>query len=125
MPILSSRHRGGRDQVFQDAQPNIGAYNIGDDKIITGIITKYSFDRYDMYPNPLTAGEALIIQLPSDIKSERISIRVMEMTGRTVFNGIYENESQITLETSMLKKGCYLVSIVGKQKQYSRKIVIL
>lgn len=122
-------NNGGKDyygnQVFPDAQPNIGAYNIGGDKLITGINKKDPFDRAEMYPNPLNAGEKFTIQVPSNIKSERISISIIGINGRTIFNGMYENKSQITIETSTLKKGCYIVNITGTQKQFSRKIVIL
>lgn len=122
-------NNGGEDyygnQVFPDAQPNIGAYNVGGDKVITGINKNNFYDLNDLYPNPLHAGKTLTIRVPSNIKSERISVQLIEMTGKVGFSNMYENRDQIIVETSTLKKGCYVVCITGAQLQFSKKLIIL
>jgi hypothetical protein len=121
-------NNGGEDyygnQVFPDRQPNIGAYNIGGDKLITGIINNDDFDTNSMYPNPLTAGDELTILVPQELISGPISIRVADIAGRSVYEDMKKNVDRTTLDTSGFKKGCYLIRLNGIKRHYTQKLMI-
>jgi len=40
-------------------------------------------------------------------------VHIVNMLGQTVFNRYYSNSSSITISTSFLHKGVYMVSITG------------
>ena len=121
-------NNGGKDyygnQVFQDKQPNIGAYNIGGDKLITGIMRTDTFGLNIIYPNPLKAGEELTVIVPTEIAFRSFSIHVTEMTGRTVYHKTTRNTDNFIIETTKFNKGCYIIRVYADQKYYGEKFII-
>jgi len=75
----------------------------------------------ELYPNPVTEGR-LTITATEDI----LSVQVMNITGKIVFNEEYpSNTTIVTLELEKLEKGIYLVRINFPAKEvHTEKIMI-
>jgi hypothetical protein len=74
-----------------------------------------------MYPNPVK--DVLSINI-SDPFNEEITIQIVNLEGKVVFNQKYESaKDQIKLNTSMLKNGLYLVSVSSQSSVKQFKLI--
>jgi len=75
----------------------------------------------ELYPNPVTEGRLTITANESIL-----SVQVMNITGKIVFNEEYpSNSTLVTLELDKLEKGIYLVRINFTAKEvHTEKIMI-
>jgi hypothetical protein len=82
---------------------------------------------YSVYPNPITKGEDLIIKTGSNaISSIPAKIDLYDITGRIVFSKSVKtiSNNQITIPTSQLSRGMYLLKIADGTNNFSKKLVI-
>lgn len=120
-------NHGGEDYfgnpVALYAQPNIGAYNVGGDKI-TGLARDNLKHAITMYPNPVLAGQLLNLSIPDGLKDAPFSIEMLDITGKILLSKTHERIRQIQISTEGLGKGCYLLRIRGNNELVTRKVLI-
>ena len=64
----------------------------------------------NIFPNPISSGQELTLQLPSNI--QEVEIRVVDFVGKTVFQG-RTNETLYKVSTSDLAVGAYMVQVAA------------
>lgn len=92
--------------------------------------TSSTIDYYEtnlkIYPNPLTNGNPLILELQS-IQSEEVTFNVYSMDGSQIFSTrhfIKSGSNKIQLNIPQLPKGMFLLSATGIGHKFHKKIVI-
>ncbi len=75
-----------------------------------------------VYPNPFR--DNITFRLSDGEKSEPVFVRIIDLTGRTVYNKLYPeaNEEQITIELKKIPRGLYLFSIQTNRHTIVKKI---
>ena len=84
-----------------------------------GVNETFASDAFAFYPNP-TSGEVMIAN-PDRLAVEKIA--VSDLTGRVVMTESVSATSQLTIDLSELNNGMYLVSVIGKGKVFTTKVV--
>lgn len=95
--------------------------------IVTGINQTMSskdfvFDQISVWPNPVN--EKLNITLNQELLGEAIQIEIYDVTGRKVMNSKQTPSSKnLTLDTSNLNSGTYILKMVSNNQVFSHKIL--
>jgi hypothetical protein len=96
--------------------------------IPTGVeTTPANMQSIALYPNPLQRGGTLHLDIYSD-RSGSISVKIMDMTSRTVLTSIQNIElgkNTLTLYGIDLTPGIYLISIFTQQGIYGKAVKLL
>lgn len=88
---------------------------------ITDINNSENNMSFSVYPNP--AQDFVNISLSNN--TEKSIINVLDYLGRVVYSEtVPANEKEISINTTNLEKGSYLVEIISNNKTYSKKIII-
>lgn len=85
-----------------------------------------SDDALVVFPNPMQKGESLHIQLKASEK--RMNAEIVNLAGQTILKQDFfldQGINQLTLDTSRLDAGNYIMRIVGEAVFYVEKIAIL
>lgn len=89
--------------------------------IPTGIAYNNSLNNLiDIFPNP--AKDIINITLPNRVE-KTASIKIIELTGKLLYNNIIENTYQLSLSIADYKKGIYFLSIVDGDTNYNQKFI--
>lgn len=95
--------------------------------IVTGINQTMSnedfvFEDIKVWPNPVK--EKLNISLNQKLLGESVQLEVYDITGRKVINTKkVPNSSNLTLDTSALNSGTYILKIISNNQVYSQKLM--
>ena len=82
-------------------------------------INEFSKDRFRVYPNPTQ--KELTINTNKSIGN--VSISLIDVNGRVVLNLEKDLLSTVTIDTSNLKTGLYILNIKGDSINYNEKII--
>lgn len=74
-----------------------------------------------LYPNPTTQGNDIQVNLPNDLKGEKVEYKIYNFLGGIVEKGMLENNK---LNTKNLIIGGYIVEFNVNQVTYTHKIII-
>jgi Secretion system C-terminal sorting domain len=77
----------------------------------------------DVYPNPITLGENVLIQ-PNFKLLSGSKIDVMDLQGKSVIDSFVSNNTSIELSTSQLSAGMYLIRLTTNQGIFTEKLVV-
>ena len=108
--------------VSNSSQPNIGAYN-GE----VGVSAFFGFEleeSFSMYPNPVPNNELLNIEIPSNINVKNLTVQITDITGKLMFEKLFQQQNKITIETNNLSCGSYLVKIKTDSCYMSKQLLI-
>ncbi len=87
-------------------------------------VEDFSFEGFDLYPNPT---QGMFTVRFKTVSKERVFVKVMDLSGRTVFAKKYKNVSSDFSERVVLdnvSSGIYLLQIENGGKQTTRKLLI-
>lgn len=76
-----------------------------------------------IYPNPLAAGNALIVELGQVDKLDA-TVQVYDNTGRLVKTTETAGSSSIELETANFQSGIYIIRVTGDKLNMTRKLIV-
>ena len=85
-------------------------------------INEELFEQIKIYPNPIK--DSLTIKLSTTV-SNKIIIKVSTILGKQIRTKIVSNDNKITIDTSSLSQGVYLISIYQNNKVITKKIIKL
>jgi hypothetical protein len=76
---------------------------------------------FSVYPNPSYD----FVKISLNNNTEKSTINVIDYLGRVVYSqDIPQNEKEITINTTNLEKGSYVVEIMSNQTKLSKKIIV-
>lgn len=90
----------------------------------TASLEDFAFEGFNLYPNP--ANDNFTIRL-NTISNEAVFVKMMDLSGRTIFQKEYNNPGTRFAENIALNRvasGVYLVQIRNGNKQTTRKLII-
>jgi hypothetical protein len=89
---------------------------------VTGI-SESDLESVELFPNPISSGQHLTVQLPFTI--QEVHVRIVDFVGKTVFQG-RTNEEEFQIPTSGLAAGTYMVQIATADRSVSlrKKLVV-
>ncbi len=82
-------------------------------------VTELSKPTFDMYPNPSTGLVTLIV---SNELSDRFTINITDLMGRTVHSQEVNNQNQVVLDLESLSQGSYLVTMKSSDKTFTQQL---
>ena len=81
-------------------------------------------DNVDCYPNPVSKGDDLIIELKDDIREANIILT--DLQGRRVFSKRYSSPGPvIQINTATITEGSYIITIVSETFSAVAKVIVL
>ena len=86
----------------------------------TGISEK-SANTLVVYPNP-TTGQLIV--LPGESSGQTDDLKVMDLTGRTIFSEVINPGQQYTFDLSPYPGGYYLVQVTSEGKTQTKKVIL-
>ncbi len=86
----------------------------------TVTVTDIKENKVSVFPNP--ANNFVNINLPENIKN--INVSIFNYTRQEIYSSNYNNQKQISINTSNFKPGVYFIKINTKQKITLKKIII-
>lgn len=98
------------------------AITFWNEPILNEINELFGSNNIEVYPNP--ASTDFIIEIPPKIKSE-INIQLLSLDGKEVFSERISPSPSITIDSSKLSTGLYLLKIVQGNNIYFGKISII
>lgn len=81
-------------------------------------ITEAVVDAFKLFPNPAT--EQVTLNVPDQLMDG--SVRVLDMTGKTVFNTPL-NHTQLSIDLGTFTQGAYIIEIQKDGKSYTSRLV--
>jgi hypothetical protein len=88
---------------------------------ITDINNSENNMSFSVYPNPSYD----FVKISLNNNTEKSTINVIDYLGRVVYSqDIPQNEKEITINTTNLEKGSYVVEIMSNQTKLSKKIIV-
>jgi|GEM_PF-3307519 len=103
-----------------------GFYLIQDpENLETELRSEITVDELTMkvYPNPVTMGEELIIEMPSDIEFEDLSI--FSIDGKRAAQVKYNGTGKYRIPTSYISQGTYMIRLQTKSEVIHKKIMVI
>jgi len=88
--------------------------------IITGISETPPSQVFSIYPNP--SGGIVTINLPEGISKGQI--KVMDITGKTVYTDLLQDGNDNVLNLNGLKKGVYLIQLSDSKNIWTEKVIL-
>ncbi|MDO9257398.1 MAG: T9SS type A sorting domain-containing protein [Bacteroidales bacterium] len=88
--------------------------------INTGIKETANKEVFSIYPNPSNGNIHII--WPKGLSKGQI--RVMDITGKTVYTNLLPNSSDNTLNLNHLKKGIYLIQLTDNKSIWTEKVIL-
>jgi spore germination protein YaaH len=118
--IWALSYESGKKEIWQGIQSAFSATNINDDLKIQMNNTGLT-----VYPNPVRNSGSVLFQLSAQ---QRVDLKVIDMTGRTVKSLINKelsaNDYTIYMDCSALKNGIYLVVLTTNNRNLTCKFVV-
>jgi len=99
--------------------PNIGAYN--DLMVSSSELFELPFN---LFPNPVKAGHFLIIEVPSHVDVQSLSLQLIDNSGKIWLEKSYPQQHKFRFETEDLARGCYLIKIRAGNYQRIKKVLV-
>jgi hypothetical protein len=78
--------------------------------------------RVDIFPNPVT-NNLLNIRLEGTIQEE-FNLVIYDLSGRTLIQEHYKNESSLALNLSEFSKGMYILNIFSRNYNSTKKFIV-
>jgi len=105
---------------------NCGSSDVKTEKVFVApatSVTSELFNTFDIFPNPVTDVLNLKFKLN---KAENVSVKLMDISGRTVARESLDNVQavQSTLDMSKLERGIYIVAVQAGEEASHKKIVL-
>ncbi|MCP3891050.1 MAG: T9SS type A sorting domain-containing protein [Desulfobulbaceae bacterium] len=114
----------GRDYfgnpVSSTEPPNIGAVNGG----IVNSNSEAIEPIFKIYPNPVRVGESILIEIPAIVNTQSLSIQLMTIDGKILFEKRYKQQHEIHLGTENLPQGYYQISLKSGNYQMTKQVVV-
>ena len=84
-----------------------------------------ALDSYELkvYPNPVSMGEEIIIEMPTDLEFENLSIYGID--GTFVKQIKYEGIDKYKISTTNISQGTYIISLQTKTGKIHKKIMVI
>ena len=117
-------NHGGRD-YFGEAVSNSNAPNRGADNsdALTGIFNAmYPSDVLKVYPNPVTKGQKLKVDIPGE--ERYYSCEIVDLNGRIHYNRNGWEGNTIEIDTNDMQSGLYVLKISSGEKVCSSPFII-
>ena len=79
-------------------------------------------DNFIIFPNPSSG----VITLQSEFEGD-VNVQLFDSSGRNIFNKIFNNDTLVfnqQIDFGSVQKGIYIITIVSKDKQISKKLII-
>ncbi len=86
-----------------------------------------SVDYFEVYPNP-SLGEYIMKVQMSDYSTEALSIRVVDLTGRMIYDSVLELEQgyvESIVDLQSVASGVYVLEISGEKQRLMKKLIKL
>jgi len=127
LTVLNDENAQGnwRLQVSDPVNNNGGTFNMWALEVceeISAGIDDQSFELFKVWPNP--SGGQINVQLSA---GKLIDVRLIDMSGREVFQRVYDNQNNIftkNLILGHLKKGVYLLQVNSNNQSGIKRIII-
>ncbi len=109
--------------VSNTSSPNIGAYNGegGGVSAFRGFEIEQSFH---LYPNPVDNNQSLIIEIPSSVNTQNLTIQIVDVMGRMRFEKSFQQQNKLNLKLSKLSRGSYFVKVKTDDFQGMKQLLI-
>ena len=117
--IVGSSHSGisGNKTVSNNGQGDIWLLELDFNLSIETIVNS---NELTTYPNPVQT--VLNFSLPITVDQSQVSLT--DITGKTVYSNQLEMVSEHKIDVSSMANGVYVLSVISKEFQYTRKIII-
>lgn len=83
----------------------------------------FASDDIRIYPNPTSSNQEFTVAI-NLLEKQDVQIQIYDMSSRLIHNEELKEISDYKLNHRIFKSGSYLVSIVTKDRKYSKKIII-
>ncbi len=77
-----------------------------------------------VYPNPISRGEWLLIELSPNWNIEFLQIRVVQSSGRNIDQNFERIGNTVRIPTSDLKSGLYVIQVTDGSRQVTKKVIV-
>ena len=84
-------------------------------------------DYFEVYPNP-SLGEYIMKVQTSNFSTEGLSLRVVDLTGRMIYERVLELEqgyAESIIDLQSIASGVYVLEISGEKQRLMKKIIKL
>ncbi len=79
-------------------------------------------DEFQVYPNP--AKDQITFKIPASVNSQEFRFVVHSIDGRSVQSIEFENDHELTIDTSSYPSGTYMVSFISANSVIRKQVVI-
>jgi hypothetical protein len=94
------------------------------DLAATGVDAKYAFNNVRIYPNPVKSSDEVVIELTSNIRKGKVSLK--SVTGKEVLNqNIFFNNGIAKLDVANTQHGVYFMTLSLEDVSKTFKLVIV
>lgn len=117
--------------MSSDGKIDNGSTSTIDDAVTNGFVSGttvlgtneivFNPQNISVYPNPVV--NELTIELSDDIKGD-INYTIVDVLGKTVYRGVSNENSSLSVDVSSYKKGVYFINFSNTQGQFVQKIVV-
>jgi len=77
-----------------------------------------------LYPNPVNQGQDIAVIIPQSMFNKSVNIKVIDISGREIIQGMHFNQANFNISSSILKKGLYLLHINSGGNQIVEQLLI-
>jgi len=77
-------------------------------------------DLFNIYPNPSSG----LVQINSELKSEKLTFELFDINGRTINKQIVERKDKIVINYTKYPKGLYYLKISTDQDSFSKTLIL-
>jgi hypothetical protein len=95
--------------------------------VVDGVakIEEATIEVFQVFPNPISNQQELHIQLPKNESSSiEVNIKLMDATGKCVFESLYKNTNQIIVNLPSLTKGMYQLCLTNEFSSTTQSISV-
>lgn len=75
-----------------------------------------------IFPNP--SNGIFTVELSSSNVSGQLDLKICDLTGKQIYEGIYLGKSRYEIDLSEFAKGVYIISVNSSAKSWQSKIII-
>jgi hypothetical protein len=105
--------------------PEINYFTRNRESVTTGLQSESNFGKtVNIYPNPLSTNN-LIIDFTGFENSAFVQVKIMTISGQTVYQKYLNNTNRLEINTlNLLKKSVYIISVESEQTKIVKKLIV-
>jgi hypothetical protein len=108
--------------VSTSGVPSIGAY---DGQGITVGTHKINNTEFKLFPNPIWAGQPVLIRLPDEVNKKEVLLTLLDASGKIMLQKNYSGQAFIELDAGKYPVGAYLIKITANDYRKTQRLIIL